>query len=106
MRRQRPRQWIALTVIPCQSVVAQDLEKALQNAMDMAAAFVGREAPMVAVSRDFNLQALDGQQVAQYLSMWSNGAISHETLLEMLQRGEVLPDINIEEEIEKIESES
>ena len=86
------------------SVVAQDLEKALQNAMDMAAAFVGREAPMVAVSRDFNLQALDGQQVAQYLSMWSNGAISHETLLEMLQRGEILPDINIEEEIEKIES--
>jgi hypothetical protein len=36
--------------------------------------------------------------------MWTQGAISHETLLEMLQRGEVLPDIDIEAEIELIES--
>ena len=86
------------------SVVAQDLEKALQNAMDMAGAFVGREAPMVSVARDFDLQKLDGPQTAQYLSMWAQGAISHETLLEMLQRGEVLPDIDIEDEIEKIEA--
>ena len=35
--------------------------------------------------------------------MWSQGAISHELLLEMLQRGETLPDIDIAEEIEKIE---
>ena len=85
------------------SVVAQDLEKALQNAIDMAGAFVGRETPMVTVARDFDLQKLDGPQVAQYLSMWSQGAISHELLLEMLQRGEVLPDIDIEAEIEKID---
>ena len=86
------------------SVVAQDLEKCLQNAMDMAAAFVGKQAPLVSVARDFDLQKLDGQQVGQYLSMWAQGAISHELLLEMLQRGEVLPDIDIEEEIEHINS--
>ena len=70
----------------------------------MAGAYVGMETPLVSVARDFDLQKLDGPQVAQYLSMWSQGAISHETLLEMLQRGEVLPDIDIAAEIELIES--
>ena len=86
------------------SVVSQDLENALQNAMEMAAAFVGIEAPKVCVSRDFDLQKLDGPQVAQYMSMWQNGAITHQTLLEILSRGEILPDIDIETEIEMIES--
>jgi hypothetical protein len=86
------------------SVVAQDLENCLQNAIDMAGAYVGMETPLVSVARDFDLQKLDGPQVAQYLSMWSQGAISHQTLLEMLQRGETLPDIDIDAEIELIES--
>ena len=86
------------------SVVSQDLENALQNAIEMAAAFVGIEAPKVCVSRDFDLQKLDGPQVQQYMSMWSNGAITHQTLLEILSRGEILPDIDIEAEIEMIES--
>ena len=86
------------------SVVAQDLEDCLQNAIDMAGAYVGMETPLVSVARDFDLQKLDGPQVAQYLSMWSQGAISHQTLLEMLQRGETLPDIDIDAEIELIES--
>ena len=72
------------------SVVSQDLENALQNAMDMAAAYVGIEAPKVVVSRDFDLQKLDGTQVQQYMGMWQNGAITHQTLLEILSRGEVL----------------
>ena len=86
------------------AVVSQDLENALQNAIDMAAAFVGIEAPKVCVSRDFDLQKLDGAQVGQYMSMWTQGAITHQTLLEILSRGEILPDIDIEEEIEMIES--
>jgi hypothetical protein len=86
------------------SVVAQDLENCLQNAIDMAGTYVGMETPLVSVARDFDLQKLDGPQVAQYLSMWSQNAISHQTLLEMLQRGEVLPDIDIDAEIEMINS--
>ena len=86
------------------SVVAQDLEKCLQNAIDMAGAFIGRETPLISVARDFDLQKLDGPQVAQYLSMWTQGAISHQTLLEMLVRGECLPDLDVEAEIEMIES--
>jgi hypothetical protein len=86
------------------SVVAQDLEKCLQNAIDAAGAYVGRETPLVSVARDFDLQKLDAPQVAQYLSMWTQGAISHELLLSLLQRGEILPDIDIDAEIELIES--
>ena len=37
--------------------------------------------------------------------MWTQGAITHETLLNILARGEVLPDINIEEEIEMLNQE-
>ena len=86
------------------SVVSQDLENALQNAIDMAAAFIGKEPPKVVVSRDFDLQKLDGPQVQQYMGMWQNGAITHQTLLEILSRGEILPDIDIESEIEMIEA--
>ena len=85
------------------SIVSQDLENALQNALEMAAAFVGMEAPKVAVSRDFDLQKLDGAQVGQYMSMWTQGAITHQTLLEILQRGEILPELDVEAEIEMLE---
>ena len=87
------------------SVVAQDLEAALQNAMEMAASFVGLEAPKVCVSRDFDLQKLDGSQVQQYMGLWQNGAITLQTFLEILSRGEILPDIDIESEIELLEQE-
>jgi hypothetical protein len=70
----------------------------------MAGAYVGRETPLISVARDFDLQKLDAQQTGQLLSMWSQGAISHQLLLEMLQRGEILPDIDIDAEIELIES--
>ena len=86
------------------SVVAKDLEKCLQDAIDAAGAFVGRETPLVQVSRDFNLQELTGPQVQQYLNLWTNGAISHETLLATLKRGEILSeDLDIEQEIELVE---
>ena len=61
--------------------------------------------PRVVVSRDFDLQKLDGTQVAQYMSMWTQGAITHQTLLEILSRGEILPEIDIEAEIEMLEAE-
>lgn len=86
------------------SVVAQDLEAALQNALEMAASYVGIECPKVVISRDFDLQKLDGTQVQQYMGLWQNGAITLQTLLEILSRGEILPDIDIESEIELLES--
>ena len=38
--------------------------------------------------------------MAQYLALWQNGAISHETLLSALVKGEVLPGLDVEYELE------
>ena len=82
------------------SIVSKDLQSALQSAFEMAAAYVGKEAPKVVLDRDFDLQTLDGAQVGQYLQLWNNGAITQETLLGALKKGEILPDIDVEEEVE------
>ena len=73
--------------------------------MDMAAAYIGIEAPEVHLDRDFDTQILDAQQITQYLSLWQQGAITHETLLEMLKAGECLPNIDVEREVELVELE-
>ena len=70
-------------------VVSRDLESMLQTAFEMAAAYVGKEAPVVRLDRDFDLQTLDGNQVGQYLQLWNNGAITQETLLGALKKGEI-----------------
>lgn len=82
------------------SIVSKDIESMLQNAFEMAAAYVGMEAPLITLDRDFDLQTLDGAQVGQYLQLWNNGAITQETLLGALKKGEILPDVNVEEEVE------
>ena len=87
------------------AIVSKDLEATVQSALDMAAEYVGIEAPKVMIDRDFDLQVLDSGQVQQYLSLWTNGAISQELLLEMLKRGEVLPEIDVEAEVEKTQQE-
>ena len=87
------------------SIVSKDLQASLQVAFDLAAEYAGVEAPSVQVNRDFDLQTLDPQQVSQYMGLWQNGAITHSTLLQMLQLGEVLPHIDVEAEIEQVEQE-
>jgi hypothetical protein len=87
------------------SVVSKNLEASLQLAFDYAANYVGIESPLVQISRDFDLQQLDGNQTSSYMQLWMNGAISQELLLQMLKEGEVLPSVDIDEEIEKVENE-
>ena len=87
------------------SIVSKDLQASLQQAFEAAAIYANREAPSIQVNRDFTLQELDSQQVSQYMGLWQNGAITHQTLLEMLQMGEILPNIQIDEEIEMVEQE-
>jgi hypothetical protein len=87
------------------AIVSKNLQNSLQMAMDMAAAYIGIEAPEIMLDRDFDLQVLDSGQIQQYMQLWSNGAITHQTLLEMLKKGEVLPEIDIEREIELTEQE-
>ena len=87
------------------SVVSKNLESSLQLAFDYAASYIGIESPLVQLSRDFDLQQLDGNQTSSYMQLWMNGAISQELLLQMLKEGEVLPSVDINEEIEKVENE-
>jgi hypothetical protein len=88
------------------AVISNDLESMLQNAFEMAAAYVGKEAPLVQLDRDFDLQLLDGAQVGQYMQLWMNNAITLETLLNMLKKGEVLPDLDVQEEVELVQQEA
>ena len=65
------------------------------------------EAPQVQLDRDFDTQVLDGNQpcwsaAAGYMQLWMQGAITHESLLEMLKAGEVLPNIDVEREVELV----
>ena len=41
------------------AIVSKDLEKSLQAAFDMAGEYIGKEAPLVRVNRDFDLQQLE-----------------------------------------------
>tara|TARA_R100000781_G_scaffold27412_2_gene20401 strand:+ start:932 stop:2440 length:1509 start_codon:yes stop_codon:yes gene_type:complete len=88
------------------SVVSKDLQACLQEAFDLAAEFIGAEAPLVSLDRDFDLAQLDGSQVQQYIQLWTNGAITQETLLEQLKKGEILPSVDVETEIEMTGQES
>ena len=85
------------------SIVSKDLEGMLQNAFEIAGAYVGKEAPNITLDRDFNLQTLDGAQVGQYLQLFTNNTITLETLLASLKKGEVLPDLDIDEEVELLQ---
>nr|BAR34277.1 phage portal protein [uncultured Mediterranean phage uvMED] len=83
------------------SIVSKNLEDALQEAFNHAASYLNKEAPKILIDRDFNLQQLDGAAIAQYMALFNNGVITHETLLEILVKGECLSsDFNVELEVE------
>ena len=83
------------------SIISQELESALNQAFEFAAQYVGIEAPEITIDRDFDYYRLIGQDVAVLSQLNQNGKISDAMLLEILRRGEVLPDnISIESELE------
>ena len=83
------------------SIISQELESALNQAFEFAAQYVGIEAPEITIDRDFDYYRLIGQDVAVLSQLNAAGKISDSMLLEILRRGEILPDnINIEDELE------
>jgi hypothetical protein len=83
------------------SIISQELESALNQAFAFAAEYVGMEPPEITIDRDFDYYRLIGQDVAVLSQLNASGKISDAMLLEILRRGEVLPDnINIEDELE------
>ena len=82
------------------SIISQELESALNQAFGFAAQYVGLEPPEITIDRDFDYYRLIGQDVAVLTQLNQAGKISDAMLLEVLRRGEVLPDnINIEDEL-------
>jgi len=93
----------ALDRIDSDSILANlsaDLEGALQRTLGHCAEYLGLDAPEVHISQDFDDKLVDGNAITSYLQLYMQGAICQETLLSILQQGEVLPpDIDIEEEV-------
>lgn len=93
----------ALDRIDSDSILANlssDLEGALQRTLTHCAEYLGLDAPSVHISQDFDDKLVDGNAITSYLQLYMQGAICQETLLSILQQGEVLPpDIDIEEEV-------
>lgn len=83
------------------SIISQELESAFNQAFEFAAQYVGIEAPEITIDRDFDFYRLIGQDVSVLTQLNQLGKISDAMLLEILRRGEILPDnINIEDELE------
>jgi hypothetical protein len=82
------------------SIISQELESALNQAFGFAAQYVGLEPPEISIDRDFDYYRLIGQDVSVLTQLNELGKISDQMLLEILRRGEILPDnINIEDEL-------
>jgi hypothetical protein len=82
------------------SILSQELESCLNQAFAFAARYVGLEPPTVIVDRDFDYYRLIGQDVSVLAQLNDNGKISDTMLLEILRRGEILPDtIDVEFEV-------
>jgi hypothetical protein len=82
------------------SILSQELESCLNQAFAFAARYVGMEPPTIVVDRDFDYYRLIGQDVSVLAQLNEMGKISDTMLLEILRRGEILPDtIDIESEV-------
>jgi hypothetical protein len=82
------------------SILSQELESCLNQAFAFAARYVGMEPPTIIVDRDFDYYRLIGQDVSVLAQLNEMGKISDSMLLEILRRGEILPDtIDVEEEV-------
>jgi hypothetical protein len=63
---------------------------------------VGIEPPTVFIPRDYDNRLVTGNDITAYLQLYMQGAISQETLLGILQDGEILPaTLSIDEEISR-----
>jgi hypothetical protein len=83
------------------SILSQELESCLNQAFAYAARYVGIEPPQITIDRDFDYYRLLGQDIAVLAQLNQMGKISDPLLLEILRRGEILPDnIDIDTEVQ------
>jgi hypothetical protein len=76
------------------SMVSLDLEQSLQKSFDLAANYLGIEAPEVSISRDFDLHRLIGQDVTALSALFGEDIIDRDEFRQILVDGEILPAAN------------
>ena len=81
------------------AVVSKSLQQCLQDAVNLAAEYAGVEACEVVLPRDFNVDPLDGSEIAAINQIYQSGLIDQATALELLQHGEILSEDMDPEEI-------
>lgn len=83
------------------------VEDAMQQIFDLMIAWEsGTEKSSVEINKDLLDSVIDPQLITALVSSWQSGAISHETLLHNLKKGEILADdVSIEDELSKIDDE-
>jgi hypothetical protein len=82
------------------AVISGDLERAVTQIFELASQYVGIDPPTVTISRDYDNHVIDGNTITAYLQLFMQDAISQQTLLRILQDGEILPpNLDLDEEI-------
>ena len=82
------------------ALISADLANALTSMLEVAAQYVGIDPPEVVIEQDYDNKLLDGNSITAMLQLFMQNAISQETLLDVLQQGEVLPaGLDIDEEV-------
>jgi hypothetical protein len=85
------------------NTLAQGLEDCLDNCLMFHSAYLGEKSGTVKVNRDFIDVGLDPAEINAYMQLWVSQAITHKTLLEILQDGDVfagVTEFDVEKEIE------
>jgi len=85
--------------------IASDVSDAIRKALKWMCAWVGQDAPTVRyhLNMDYGMNKLTHQQIAALMKSWQEGGITHNTLFENLQRGDVIsPDERYDSYKEKL----
>ena len=86
-------------------VVAQQVQDMIDNCLRFHAAYMQEpQAGSAFINRDFVGARLEPQEIQSLLQLYTAGTITQRTLLEELSKGEVLDDLDVEEELEATQS--
>lgn len=87
------------------SGIANTVDSAMQEALEIIAAWMGVPEPVFEVNRDFIDIKLDPQALLAYLQVYQSGGMSLNSFLNLLVKGELLPsDVTAEDEADRIET--
>ncbi len=85
-------------------IISMELESGLNEAFRMSAEYMGIEPPTVRIDRSFDMYKLLGQDLSVLAQMEAAGQIQTKTFLQIMQKGEWLPEsVSIDEEVAAIE---